>query len=202
MNETLLTPSEAEAMEDHGKQQAQAQYESIAAMVAALRCDFERLEELREEREALAEAVEAAEVGHAEAVRVRAGDVDAYHALDEARAALADWDEENAEELNTLEHEAGEYSDADEVRERIQEDPLSIEVRSSWVSLGDVLSADEFRILLCTGGPAVQIVGELDRREPVRAWIEYQDWGTPWTQYFNADNDTLLAYCREFYFGG
>lgn len=197
MNEALLTPSEAEAMEDHGKQQAQAQYESIAAMVAALNCDFERLEELREEREALAEAVTAAEVEHAEAVRMMC----ASNALNEARAALADWDEDNAEELNTLEHEAGEYSDADEVRERIQEDPLSIEVRSSWVSLGDVLSADEFRILLCTGGPAVQIVGELDRREPVRAWLEYQDWGTPWTHYFGADSDTLLTYCREFYFG-
>lgn len=187
MNETLLTPSEAEAMEDHGKQQARAQYESIAAMVAALNCDFERLEELREEREALASAAE---------------DPESEDETAEAVAALAEWDEENAEELNTLEHEAGEYSDADEARERIQEDPLSVEVRSSWVSLGDVLSADEFRILLCTGGPAVQIVGELDRGEPIRAWIEYQDWGTPWTQYFNADSDTLLTYCREFYFGG
>lgn len=201
MNETLLTPSEAEAMEDHGKQQAQAQYKSIAAMVAALNCDFERLEELREEREALAEAVKEAEAVHAEACRSYSSSTHAQNRLIEARVALADWDEENAEELNTLEHEAGEYSNADEARERIQEDPLSVEVRSSWVSLGDVLSADEFRILLCTGGPAVQIVGELDRREPVRAWIEYQDWGTPWTQYLNADNDTLLTYCREFYFG-
>ena len=188
--------------EDRAEDQARAQYESIAVMVAALDCDFERLEELREEREALAEAVTEAEAVHAEACRSYSSSTHAQNRLIEAHAALADWDEENAEELNTLEHEAGEYSDADEVRERIQEDPLSVEVRSSWVSLGDVLSADEFRILLCTGGPAVQIMGELDRGEPVRAWLEYQDWGTPWTQYFGADADTLLTYCREFYFGG
>jgi hypothetical protein len=39
----------------------------------------------------------------------------------------------------------------------------------------------EFMILLCTGGPAVRIRGELDRySEPEKPRIEYQDWFTPW----------------------
>ncbi len=37
--------------------------------------------------------------------------------------------------------------------------------------------------------------------DPCRAWLEYQDWGTPWTQFFDAEQDTLLTYCRQFYFG-
>lgn len=188
----------------HGKDQARAQYESIVAMVSALNCDFERLEELKEEREELAEAVTDAETEHAEAVRVRAGDVDSYHALDQARAALAEFDEENAEEINTLNHEAGEYSSADDAREALQNDPLSVETRGGWVSIGSGGAdnpPEEFKILLCTGGPAVQIRGELDSNgEPYRAWIEYQDWGTPWVQYFDASQETLLAYCREFIF--
>jgi predicted nuclease with TOPRIM domain len=47
-------------MSDTARDQALAQVASICRMVAALECDFERLEELREERETLAEEVETA----------------------------------------------------------------------------------------------------------------------------------------------
>jgi hypothetical protein len=65
---------------------------------------------------------------------------------------------------------------------------------------------EEFEILLCTGGPAVRIVGTLDQHnEPASARIEYQDWFTPWTPWrsraANAEG-ILLAYCQTFYFGG
>jgi hypothetical protein len=59
----------------------------------------------------------------------------------------------------------------------------------------------QFVILLSTGGPASRIQGELSNGEPRRAWLEVQDWGTPWTQYFGIKQDTLLAYARCFYFG-
>lgn len=100
---------------------------------------------------------------------------------------------------------AGFSFDEDEARQTIQEDALSVEVRSGWQSAGETLTPSEFAILLCTGGPAVRIRGELNEyNEPDRAWLEYQDWGTPWTQYFGNDvndiQDTLLAYAREFYF--
>ena len=95
--------------------------------------------------------------------------------------------------------------DEEGVRTKIQEDPLSIEVRSDWETDGSNLRAGEFRILLCTGGPAVQIVGSLgEHKEPEKARIEYQDWGTPWTEYeeMTREEETkLISYCREFYFG-
>ena len=114
-----------------------------------------------------------------------------------------DMSEDDGAELAELESIEGEYSSQEDAIQAIQDDPLSVEVRSDWQSLGEPLVASEFCILLCTGGPAVRILGELDEnKEPARAWIEYQDWGTPWTQAFNViEQETLLAYCSQFYFG-
>jgi hypothetical protein len=90
----------------------------------------------------------------------------------------------------------------DDAEQRIHEDALSVEVRSGWASPGDTLTAGEFRILITTGGPAVRICGELNEYcEPIRAWLEIQDWGTPWTQYPDASQETLLTYARCFYYG-
>jgi hypothetical protein len=100
-----------------------------------------------------------------------------------------------------LQAQAGDCADEDDARQRIDEDPLSVEVRSDWSAPGESLEATEFRILLCTGGPAVQIRGELDRGEPVRAWLEYQDWGTPWTRYFGAESTVLCRYAGNFFAG-
>lgn len=105
------------------------------------------------------------------------------------------------DELAELMEQAGDCESEESARERISEDPLSVEVRSDWASPGEELTAAEFCILLCTGGPAVRIRGELDRGEPVRAWLEYQDWGTPWTQYFAADSEVLCRYSSFFFFG-
>jgi hypothetical protein len=46
-------------------------------------------------------------------------------------------------------------------------------------------------------------MGELDQYlQPCRAWIEYQDWGTPWTEAPGIiSQDVLLQYCHQFYFG-
>ncbi len=98
------------------------------------------------------------------------------------------------------------YHDEDEARQYIEEDALSVQVRDTqWKSPGQAeYGPDQFEILLCTGGPAVRILGELDHGdEPSRAWLEYQDWGTPWTEYYgdNFDAPTLLEYARCFYFG-
>lgn len=101
----------------------------------------------------------------------------------------------------------GECSESmEEAEQAIQDDPLEVVVRSGWITpnvIGGRVRA-EFKILLCTGGPAVQIIGELNEHcEPESARIEHQDWGTPWTEYrLTADEqETLLEYCRQFYFG-
>lgn len=151
-------------------------YESIADMVAALECDYDRLEELREMKAEWDKRDEKLD--------------DDYP---------AEFDADDAEELEELEAAAGDHKDRDEAAERIQEDPLSIRifgerVKGEW-------EVDKAEILLTTGGPAVRIMCEMDQHaEPHRAWLEVQDWSKPWTQYFGADQDVLLTYCRQFCF--
>ena len=89
----------------------------------------------------------------------------------------------------------------DGIRDRVQEDPLEIQVRSDWHSLGDDPESAEFYVLLCTGGPAVRIRGTLHNCEPDRCRLEHQDWGTPWTELFGVDSEALLWYCSQFYWG-
>lgn len=94
----------------------------------------------------------------------------------------------------------------EEAEQAIHDDPLEIAIRDDWYSPGasDTQQvATEFKILLCTGGPAVRIIGTLDRWDPITASIEYQDWGTPWTEYrLTSDQEEIvLRYCRCFYFG-
>lgn len=110
------------------------------------------------------------------------------------------------EELAELEEQAGDVCEYDEAAQRIREDALSVEVRSSWCAVenwGKDAELAEFRIVLCTGGPHVQIRGELNGTMPTRAWLEYQGWGTPMAERVNqpGDQDALLAYAREFWFG-
>ena len=103
--------------------------------------------------------------------------------------------------------DAGTNEDArDEARQAIHEDPLSVEVRSGWHTPGGDDDSDdgEYRILLCTGGPAVRIIGSLSPfAEPDSAHIEYQDWGTPNTSSSSPliGRRVQLDYARTFYFG-
>ena len=201
-------------------------YESIAEMVAALECDYDRLEELRDERDdhdddaEVPDDFEVKELGADDAAESRctcgtcgrSWDDAVVTSLTPAPAARcpfedyhpltwADANPEDAEELAELEAAAGECESDEDARTRIEEDALSVEVRSGWTTPGETMEAEDFAILLSTGGPAVRIRGELDRGDPSRAWLEVQDWGRPWTQYFPADQDTLLTYARCFSFG-
>ena len=187
---TIESEKETDWVERIGKPAA----DCIAEMVAALECDYERLEELREERESFA------------------FDPDANTAPDgpgyiNDREAWAGENPEDAEELAELEAAAGECQDREDAEGRIQEDALSVEVRSEWLGLSayatDSKVPGEYLILLTTGGPAVRIRGELDGDgEPSRAWLEVQDWFKPWTEYYRPGLDeTLLTYSRCFYFG-
>ena len=104
--------------------------------------------------------------------------------------------------------DALENATTDEQREEaemiIHEDPLSVQVRNGWHNPGeDEHEAEEFEILLCTGGPAARIVGDLSRyNTPERARLEYQDWFTAWTEYplISGEEEKVLTYCSEFYF--
>ncbi len=125
-------------------------------------------------------------------------------ARDQARAQL----DSIVEMVNALENGVeidGEQVDRETAIERIQEDPLSIEVRTDWHEVGaEDNKPTEYNILLCTGGPACRIIGDLDQYcQPTTAKIEYQDWGTPWTRYGDTSEDednALLTYAQQFYF--
>lgn len=184
---------------NHAKDQARAQYASIVEMVAALNVDYDRLDELKSELADLTDAIKTAE----EDLEAHPGDASFEDEIAIARDGLKEWNEDNAQELADLKEAAGDCEDSDEAHERITEDALTVEVRNHWHTPGaDDTKPTDFRILLCTGGPAVQIRGEINEYgEPERAWLEYQDWGTQWARYFDASQDTLLSYARCFYFG-
>lgn len=102
--------------------------------------------------------------------------------------------------------ERAQYHDAEEARQRIHEDPLSVEVRSGWYTPGsEDNKPEEYVILLSTGGPATQIIGELDRYgQPESARIEHQDWFTPWKELRDVseeEREALLVYAQQFWFG-
>ena len=102
------------------------------------------------------------------------------------------------------EEERQEYHDEEAARQTINEDPLSVQVRSDWHTPGEEEAPAEYEILLCTGGPAVRITGELDRDEPNTARIQYQDWFTPWETLLpleDEEHEALLTYAQQFYFG-
>lgn len=176
--------------ENRALEQAKAQADSIAAMVAALNVDYDRLEELKDELESACED------------QAEGNSFDVW-VVDQANNDQSTFHDAAVEYHDLVEQANGNESE-DDAREAIQNDTLSVEVRKDWYAPGhEDDKPSEFQILLCTGGPAVRIMGELDDYcEPQRAWLEYQDWGTPWTQLFNEiDQDTLLQYCQQFYFG-
>lgn len=125
------------------------------------------------------------------------------HAREQAEAQLAS--------IHRLVHEWKQTigdPQADEIsaREAIEQDALEVLVRGEWHTPGDedFSKATQYKILLCTGGPAVRLVGNLSNYgEPDTAQLEYQDWGTPWTRLplTQEDIDALLVYAGCFYFG-
>ena len=233
------------------REQALAQMSSISGMVAALTCDYDRLEELREEKRPFT-------AGWNMAGYMPDSTPEGYESFDDAREAIVDelvqmadgvdetlenaaeiitkfeeaqnyvksqsgefsfqcgawvyWvtesnnfglSDDDYQELVDLEESAGDCESEDDARERIHEDALDFSVRSEWQNIGETLEPSEFMVLLCTGGPACRIVGELDQyKQPCRAWIEYQDWFTPWTELVDGvSHSDLLTYCQQFYFG-
>lgn len=92
-----------------------------------------------------------------------------------------------------------EESNDEDAREKalnaIDEDALEASVRcASWSSQYNTLEPDEYRILLCWGGPAVQITGDYSGGECETANLQHQDWGTPWLDFYTK---ILLEYAQH-----
>ena len=177
------------------REQAQAQFDSIKEMVARLNA--------AEDDDAYADMAEdlAREAGYALA------------AIEDDRTVFYHYGKDGTYDDTEFETEAdawfaacednGLRPDYDEARQAIEENALSVQVRSGWYSPGEKGEPEEYEILLCTGGPAVRIVGDLGmHNQPDLARLECQDWFTPWTEVFDGiDQSILLDYARVFYFG-
>src|SRR5439155_17135058 len=97
--------------------------------------------------------------------------------------------------------------DVDEARDAITASALSVEVRTDWHGVGtdEACKPTHYKILLCWGGPAVQIVGTLDNfNQPDSAKLQYQDWFAEWMDYplTQEEEETLVKYAQQFYFEG
>lgn len=133
------------------------------------------------------------------------------HARDQAKAQLEGIMEGMAAlELlrdgeEAVEYDGETYKDEDNLREVLEQEALEVSTRAcEWVQPGGDSDPSEYRILLCTGGPAVQITGGLGSfNEPDSAVIEYQAWFTPWVAYPTSHDEKqgLLRYAQLFYFG-
>lgn len=97
------------------------------------------------------------------------------------------------------------YHNEESSQQSIQEDPLDIQLRSGWYSPdNEQIKAEEYNILLCTGGPACRIIGSLNEyQRPNTARIEYQDWFKAWEEYLMTSEqaEAVLFYAQQFYFG-
>jgi hypothetical protein len=96
----------------------------------------------------------------------------------------------------------------DDIREHAQDNALSTEVRcSEWHVPGDEDGTpyNEFRIVVCTGGPHVEIRGSLNKwGEPENAEVYANDWFTTLESldsYTDEAAEALDWFCSLFYFG-
>jgi len=124
-----------------------------------------------------------------------------------------DFDEQHSDVQSFLkeemdwEHDPDHMSTRDAICELVVEDALEVKVKSDWHALGENPELGEYMILLCTGGPAVRIVGELESDQPMTAKLQSQSWFTPWTDYgmeyghsiSTEDTEALLWYAEQFY---
>ena len=104
----------------------------------------------------------------------------------------------------------------EKIEESARQEALSIEWRcAEWMSVGDSdFKADSGRVLLTFGGPALQLLVTLYDGDPSDPVLQYQDWGTPWTDLTYGSNKgfdviidddkgeaALLWFASQFYWG-
>jgi len=96
------------------------------------------------------------------------------------------------------------YEKQEKIKESILNSALSVEFRSGWTSNPNELEIEEFKILLTWGGPALRVIGDLNQyKESENVKMQFQDWGTCWTDFEITENqqEALNWFCNCFYFG-
>lgn len=146
---------------------------------------------------------EAHRIAEALQLAEQARPAESEHAIDNAKAWLSEM-QRMVRQLGEAE-ESGDDTKIDAARDEIQQSPLSVMVRDGWYLPGHDRRADkpeEYEILLTTGGPALRIFGALENGEPGDyPRLQWQDWGTPWTDYPARDAlSELRSYVAQFCF--
>jgi len=118
------------------------------------------------------------------------------HAVSNAKAQLESIVELSQKYSKALKDD--DFNLIDEIEEQAREEALSVEVRSqSWQSPGtEEFKPDQGRLLLSWGGPACQIIFDLDEHgQPVNngeLGIQHQDWFKPW-EYLQTNEEEEAA---------
>ena len=102
------------------------------------------------------------------------------HALDNCKGQL----ETIVELYNRFNFDETDDQAREEVEELAREMALDVCWKSDdWQAVGssEGFTPTKGRVLLTTGGPACQVICNLDGDYPSDPEIQWQDWGTPWT---------------------
>ena len=94
--------------------------------------------------------------------------------------------------------------DNDELQDELRDLAVSQEVRSCWQTVGQELEAGMYRLVLCTGGPHVEIQGSLSGAgDPDSAVLYCQDWGTGLQEVSvtEPERELLVWFAELFYWG-
>lgn len=179
-------------MSDNSKAQAQAQLKSIIEMVAATDIETKATTYV----EAMEDDAVIAAMKTYNDFDPEEDDEEDYSNIDSLREELTDL-LGSGEDIDGVDFEF----DEDAAWQTIDQDALSVELRGDWHDVGDDGDDVEYKILLCTGGPAVQIVGELDTHgQPESATIQHQDWFEAWQDFpmSQEEEDEVLKYCGRY----
>ena len=130
------------------------------------------------------------------------------HALTNCKGQL-----KNIIELYKLSQQEADSNDDRDIEEEAREEALDVCWKSDdWQAVGGdtELMPTKGRVLLTTGGPAWQVICNIEDGYPSDPEIQWQDWGTPWTTPsikceleldFDTANDALEWFINLFYWG-
>ena len=130
------------------------------------------------------------------------------HALDNCKGQL-----ENIIDLYNLRDVDEFMSGERDIEQEARDMALDVCYRSQdWVEVGrnESFEPTRGRILLTTGGPACQVVCDLENNWPSNPEIQWQNWGTPWTHTriktelgidYDTANEALAWFINLFWWG-